>query len=93
MTPHANPFDGALTFVHGYMATRSQILRLLPRTMKPGAGNYVEHPAIHELNTTWLRVNAERPTPAHADGEIFSLAIQELKYSIQPGRLPVLMPD
>ena len=47
VTPHADPYDGLLTFVYGFMATRLQILRLLPRTMKPGPGNYVEHPAIH----------------------------------------------
>ena len=93
MTPHADPFDGKLTFVHGYMATRLQILRLLPRTMKSGKGSYVEHPAIHELSATWLRVRAESPTPAHADGEIFSNAIQELEYRIHPGCLPILLPE
>ena len=93
MTPHADPFDGKLTFVHGYMATRRQILRLLPRTMKPGKGSYVEHPAIHEVSAAWLRVRAESPTPAHADGEIFSHAIQELEYRIHPECLPVLLPD
>ncbi len=43
MTPHADAFDGLLTFVYGFMPTRWQILSLLPRTMKPGAGSYVEH--------------------------------------------------
>ena len=91
MTPHANPFDGRLTFVHGYMENRSQILKLLPRTMKAGEGSYVEHPNIHEIDSTWLRVRSEQPTPAHADGEIFSEAITELEYRIHPGRLHVLM--
>jgi diacylglycerol kinase (ATP) len=91
-TPHADPFDGKLTFVYGYMATRAQILRLLPRTMKPAAGSYVEHPSIHEVHATWLRVRSEQPTPAHADGEIISAAITELEYRICPARLPVLLP-
>jgi diacylglycerol kinase (ATP) len=92
MTPHADPFDGKLTFVHGTMPTRTAILRLLPRTMKPLEGNYVEHPAIHEISTTWLKVRSEQPTPAHADGEIFSTAIRELDYSVVPARLPILLP-
>ena len=91
MTPHADPFDGKLTFVHGNMATRAAILRLLPRTMKPLEGNYVEHPAIHEISTTRLKVHSEQPTPAHADGEVFSSAIQDLEYIIHPQRLPILL--
>jgi diacylglycerol kinase (ATP) len=91
MTPHADPFDGRLTFVHGYMENRIQILKLLPRTMKAGEGSYVEHVNIHEINSTWLKVSSEQPTPAHADGEIFSEAITELEYRIHPGQLQVLM--
>ncbi len=92
VTPHADPFDGLLTFVYGYMPTRLQILRLLPRTMKSGPGNYVEHPAIHEVNSPWLRIHADQPTPMHADGEIQSTAIQDLEYKVLPARLPILLP-
>lgn len=91
MTPHADPFDGKLTFVYGYMATRLQILSLLPRTMKPGVGSYVEHPSMHEVHAAWLRIRTNRPTPAHADGEIISPAISELEYRLLPARLPVLV--
>jgi diacylglycerol kinase (ATP) len=91
VTPHADPYDGLLTFVYGYMPTRLQILRLLPRTMKPGEGSYVEHPSIHEINSPWLRVHAEQPTPMHADGEIQSTAVQDLEYRALPGMLPVLV--
>lgn len=92
MTPHADPFDGKLTFVFGYLRNRRQILTALPSTTKPGAGNYVEHPAIREINTTWLRVQSDQPTPAHTDGEIFSTAITELEYRLKPACLPVLLP-
>jgi YegS/Rv2252/BmrU family lipid kinase len=91
VTPHADPYDGLLTFVYGFMPTRLQILRLLPRTMKPGEGSYVEHPDIHEVNSPWLRVHADQPTPMHADGEIQSPAIQDLEYRALPGMLPVLV--
>jgi diacylglycerol kinase (ATP) len=93
MTPHADPFDGKLTFVFGYLQNRRQILKVLPSTTKTGVGSYVEHPAIHEINTTWLSVQSEQSTPAHADGEIFSTAITKLEYRLIPARLPVLLPS
>ena len=93
MTPHADPFDGLLTFVHGYMPTRRKILSLLPRTMKPGEGSYVENPSIHEISSPWLKVKSKQPTPAHADGEIFSEQIYELEYRVFPQSLPILMPS
>lgn len=92
MTPHADPFDGLLTFVYGFMPTRRQILALLPRTMKPGAGSYVEHPAIHEVHASWLRISTERPTPIHTDGEIQAEAVQEVEYRIIPQILPLIVP-
>lgn len=91
MTPNADPFDGLLTFVYGYMSTRFEILRLLPRTMKRGKGSYIENPNIHEINSTWLRIRSETPTPMHADGEIQSGAIQAVEYRVIPGCLPLLM--
>lgn len=91
MAPHADPFDGKLNFVYGFMSSRIQILRLLPRTMKAGAGNYVEHPSIHELNVSWLKIHTDQPTPLHADGEIQFEATQDIEYNILPKYLPVLM--
>lgn len=92
MTPHANPYDGKLSFVYGSMSTRRQALRLLPRTMKPGPGSYVEHPDIHEGEATWLRIRTDQPTPVHADGEILFDQSQEIEYRILPLYLPVLAP-
>lgn len=91
MTPHADPFDGKLTFVYGYLPTRFQIFKLLPHTMRPGIGSYVEHPAVHEINTTWLRVKSSQPTPAHTDGEVFSKGLFEVEYTIHPGKQPILL--
>jgi diacylglycerol kinase (ATP) len=91
MTPHADPFDGKLTFVHGYRKTRLSIFGLLPKTMKPGAGSYVEMPGIVEKNATWVKIKFDHPSPAHADGEIFSTGITELEYRVYPGRLQMLL--
>lgn len=92
MTPHADPFDGKLTFVYGQMETRRKILALLPRTMKPGAGSYVEHPAIHEVHASWLRISVKEMTPIHTDGEIQAKGVQEVEYYVVPQILPIIVP-
>jgi diacylglycerol kinase (ATP) len=90
MTPHAEPDDGKLTFVYGIVPTRRRMLQLLPRTMKPGDGSYVEAPEVFEYHATWLRISATPPTPMHTDGEIYDRQAQELNYCILPGKLQVL---
>jgi diacylglycerol kinase (ATP) len=92
MAPHADPFDGRLTFVYGFRSSRLQLLRLLPRTLRPGAGSYVEMDGISEIHATWLRVRIDGPAPAHADGEVFAPAIGALEYRILPARLQMLVP-
>jgi len=92
MIPHADPFDGKLTFVYGYRSSRRAMLATLPRAMKPEAGSYVEMDGIFEQKATWIKIHLENPSPAHTDGELFSTAIQDLEYHIYPGRLQILMP-
>jgi diacylglycerol kinase (ATP) len=92
MIPHADPFDGKLTFVYGYRSTRRAMLATLPRAMKPGAGSYVEMDGIYEVQATWIKIHLENPSPAHTDGELFSNGIQDLEYRILPGRMQILMP-
>lgn len=93
MTPHADPADGKLTFVYGSMPTRRQILQLLPRTMKPAEGSYIEHPEIHEQQATWLNIRTTLPTPLHADGEIVSRNTQDIRYRINPGCISIFTSD
>ncbi len=92
MTPHANPFDGKLTFAYGYRATRLGLLQALPRAMKPGKGNYLELPGMYEVHTTHLTIHLNKPSPAHTDGELFPDYKQDFEYSILPARLQILMP-
>jgi diacylglycerol kinase (ATP) len=89
MSPHADPYDGLLSVVYGSMPTRRKILQLLPRTMKPGAGSYVEHPDIHEINLKWLTITTDQPTPVHADGEIMYEKTHRIEYQILANYLPV----
>ena len=90
MTPHADPADGMLTFVHAYRKTKLELLTTLPKTMKPGPGSYVEKEGVYEINSPWLKVHLETPSPAHTDGEVFSHGIQDLEYSVLPGKLQLL---
>jgi len=92
MAPHADPFDGKLTFVHGYRKTRGQIFKLLPKTMKPDKGSFVEMEGIEEMNATWVKISVDKPTPAHTDGEIFSTELKEFDYKILPKKLEIILP-
>ena len=89
--PHADLFDGKLSFVYGYIKTRFEIFKVLPKMMKSGEGNYTEHPSVHELHCTNLKVQIEPSSPAHTDGELFDRAITEVEYSILPSELPIFV--
>jgi YegS/Rv2252/BmrU family lipid kinase len=91
MAPGADPFDGRLTFVYGFRRTRLALLGALPRTLRPGAGSYLELSGIYRAEMTWLRARIDPPAPAHADGEIAWPAARELEYRVWPGRLQVLV--
>ncbi|MFC1997855.1 diacylglycerol/lipid kinase family protein [Chloroflexota bacterium] len=90
--PHADPFDGKLSFIYGSAPTRRQVIQLLPRMFKPDEGNITEASAIHEIHTTWLKVHTDPGTPVHSDGEVFDMDIQDLEYRVLPAKLPTLIP-
>ena len=92
MTPHADPFDGKLTFMHGYRPTRMAMFQALPNAMKPDAGSIVEMPGIHEIHCTRLKFHLDRPSPAHTDGELFDSWITDFEYRIFPGAVPMIVP-
>jgi YegS/Rv2252/BmrU family lipid kinase len=92
MAPGADPADGRLTIVHGYRATRRGMFQMLPLAMKPGPGNYTQSPGVTEFDCQWLKVRLDHPSPAHADGDIFTTSATEFEYKIYPARMPVLGP-
>ncbi len=92
MTPHADLKDGLLTFVYALPKNRLELLATMRRALKrPGEGNYVELPGIFEVHSRWLELEIFPATPAHADGEIFSNALNRLHYSILPDRVEILV--
>lgn len=90
MAPHANPSDGKLTFIYGYRSTRLNTFSILPKTMNP-KGDFIHEQGIREIDCVWLKISLDRPSPAHADGELFSQMVTELEYRIIPGCLRVLV--
>jgi diacylglycerol kinase (ATP) len=92
MSPHADPFDGKLTFTYGYRDTRIGLFQALPRAMKPGEGSFVEMDGMHEFDCRHLKIHLDKPSPVHADGELFENWLTDLEYRIYPGAVQVLMP-
>lgn len=92
MTPHADLYDGKLTFVYGYRGTRLKLFQALPRAMKAGEGSYVEMDGIHEVECTHLKIHLDHPSPAHTDGELFDTWVTDLEYKIFPSALNILVP-
>lgn len=90
--PHADSFDGQLSFIYGSIPKRWNLIRALPMLFNPAEGNITELPAVREVHTPWLRIHTEPGTPVHSDGEVFDLDIQDLAYRIHPGKLPMLLP-
>jgi YegS/Rv2252/BmrU family lipid kinase len=91
MTPHADLTDGKLTLAYGYRRSRLGMFQALPRAFNEDKGSYVEMEGMYELNTTKLSIHLDQPSPAHTDGELLPQFLQDFSYSIQPGRLQLLV--
>jgi YegS/Rv2252/BmrU family lipid kinase len=92
MTPHADLTDGKLTLAYGYRGTRLGMFQALPRAFNEDKGSYIEMEGMYELHTTKVSIHLDQPSPAHTDGELFREFVQDFDYSIQPGRLQLLVP-
>lgn len=92
MTPHADLSDGKLTLAFGYRGTRLGMFQALPRAFKENKGSYIEMEGMRELDSTKVSIHLDQPSPAHTDGELFPDFVQDFDYSIQPGRLQLLVP-
>jgi YegS/Rv2252/BmrU family lipid kinase len=92
MTPHADLSDGKLTLAYGYRGTRLGMFQALPRAFNEDKGSYIEMEGMYELNTSKVSIHLDQPSPAHTDGELFPQFVQDFDYSIQPGRLQLLVP-
>lgn len=92
MTPHADPFDGKLTFAFGYRSTRRGLFSALPKTLNEGKGSYIELEGIREMHTTRVSIHLDSLSPAHTDGELLPQWIKDFEYQIQPKRINLIVP-
>lgn len=92
MTPHADLTDGLLTLAYGYRGTRLGMFQALPRAFNEDKGSYIEMDGMYELHTRNVSIHLDQPSPAHTDGELLPEFIRDFNYSIQPGRLQLLVP-
>lgn len=90
MAPHADPFDGKLTAVLAYKKTVVSTLLVLPKTMSP-KGTFLKSHGIWEIHAKRISVQLKSLSPAHCDGELFSVDVDALEYSILPAGIRVLL--
>jgi diacylglycerol kinase (ATP) len=92
MTPHADLFDGKLTLAFGHRASRLGLFLALPRAFNEEKGNYVELEGMREVHATRISIHLDQPSPAHTDGELLPVWIQDFEYEILPKCLNILVP-
>ncbi len=92
MTPHADLFDGKLTLAFGYRGTRLGLFLALPRAFNEDKGNYVELGGMQEVHATRISIHLDKPSPAHTDGELLPVWIQDFEYEILPKSLNIIVP-
>ena len=72
--------------VHVWVSSR------LYRVPNEDKGSYVEMDRMYEVHSARISIHLDHPSPAHTDGELFPNYVQDFEYSIQPGRLQLLVP-
>jgi YegS/Rv2252/BmrU family lipid kinase len=88
VAPNAKLDDGLFDLLHVTQLTRFQALRYLPKMI---TGNLPpENDQIRRRQSTGFRIEAERPIPMHADGEVLASSeagVTECEVRLLPGRL------
>jgi diacylglycerol kinase (ATP) len=80
ITPHASLDDGKIDLLLCEPLTIIKRLRVLPRAEK---GNHLHYPFIHYEQVTTVKIECEKETAAHLDGELISDKIFDI--SLLPG--------
>ncbi len=85
IAPMADPADGQLEAIVAGRFTRLGVVGILPRLMR---GRHLGHPEVRRFAAPAFEVRFDRPTPAHADGEVLKpRAVYEVR--VVPGGLRV----
>jgi YegS/Rv2252/BmrU family lipid kinase len=89
MAPAAAIDDGILDFVMAPEIPKRTVMAILPRLIN---GSHVDHPAITTGRSTQLHIRSRPATPLHADGEVLSEGVSDLRVRVLPGKLTLLSP-
>ena len=85
IAPMADPADGRLEAIVAGRFSRMGVVGILPRLMR---GTHINHPRVHHFQAPAFTVRFDRPTPAHADGEVLRPR-QVYEVRLVPGGLRV----
>jgi len=91
MTPHADGFDGLLTFIYGHVTSRGRVFKALPHALRAEEGHIATVPDIHEIHSPFLEVRLDPPSPFHADGELYVADAVALRFEALAGQVPLLL--
>jgi len=86
IAPMADPADGRLEAVVAGRFSRLGVLGILPRLL---LGRHLAHPEVRHFSAPAFEVRFDRPTPAHADGEVLEPAAT-YRVELRPEGLAVL---
>ena len=86
IAPMADPADGRLEAIVAGRFGRLGVLGILPRLMR---GRHLGHPEVRHFSAPAFEVRFDRPTPAHADGEVLEPRTT-FRVELRPGGLQVL---
>jgi YegS/Rv2252/BmrU family lipid kinase len=90
LTPEASFCDGQLDVCVVEHLPMWRILPLIPIAIR---GRHGDVPEVTMTKVTAVHLKSVQPLPVHADGEVISFCATELRVAIQPGTLPVLVPE
>jgi diacylglycerol kinase (ATP) len=90
MAPRAEIDDGRLDLVLVPRVRKVEVLSLLGRLAR---GVHVDDPRVTYVRSRRVHVRSDPPSPLHADGEVLTEGIREVRFSIRPRLLGVLAPS
>lgn len=90
LTPNASIQDGRLDACVVPNLPLRRILRLIPKVMR---GRHENAPELTIATVYTAHLVSNTPLPIHTDGEVVSAQARDIEIEIEPGALPVLMPQ
>ncbi len=88
IAPNSDPKDGLLEVVIAGKFTTLGVLGILPKLQK---GAHLGHPEVKVVRTNEVRVEWQKPTAAHVDGELLEMGTV-FEACVLPGAVKMFMP-